>query len=67
MQAELGVSPAKFVESIRLDAVRLSRTARSISRRSLRAPVSDPTIGRVRTALRSYAGKYQLMHLDQAA
>ena len=71
MQTELGVSPAKFVESIRLDAVRrlLEQHALDLAQIAARTGFSGPD-HLIRAFERRFGvtpGKYRLMHLDQAA
>jgi len=71
MQAELGVSPAKFVESIRLDAVRrlLEQQALDLAQIATRTGFSGPD-HLIRAFERRFGvtpGKYRQMHLVEAA
>jgi transcriptional regulator GlxA family with amidase domain len=71
MQAELGVSPAKFVESIRLDAVRrlLEEHRFDLAQIAARAGFSGPD-HLIRAFERRFGvtpGKYRQMHLNRAA
>ncbi len=71
MQAELGISPAKFVESIRLDAVRrlLEQPSLDLAQIATRTGFSGPD-HLIRAFERRFGvtpGKYRQMHLAQAA